>query len=76
MTACPMDKTELEDMGIPGSPGCFKPCHTCGREWYYIGEDLASKKRRVQIVAPITEGAKLDDCIKPVTTTRDTLDAK
>lgn len=64
--SCPMDNTRLEDVGIPGSPGCFKPCATCGREWYYIGEDLASKKRKVQIVAPLVEGAKLDDCIRPV----------
>ncbi len=53
---CPMCKgTSLQDM----------TCGNCEREWYYIGEDLASKKRRVKIIAPLLEGAKLDDCIKP-----------
>jgi hypothetical protein len=61
-----MDKAELEDMGIPGSPGCFKPCPTCDREWYYTHGDLMSKPRKVRLVAPITEGVQLDDCIKPV----------
>lgn len=65
MIACPVDNTELVDVGILGSPGCFEACSKCGREWYYLGENLASKKRRVQIVAPLVEGAKMDDCIKP-----------
>jgi hypothetical protein len=67
MAKCPVDNAELEDMSIPGSPGCFKPCSTCGREWYYLGDDLASKPRKVRIVAPLVKGAKMDDCIKPVT---------
>lgn len=66
MTQCPMDKTELEDIGIPGSPGCFKPCSACGREWYYLGENLASKKRKVRLVKMPIAGEKLDDCIKPI----------
>lgn len=40
-------------------------CNQCQRQWYYIGEYLASKKRQVKIVAPLVEGARLDDCIKP-----------
>lgn len=63
---CPMDNAPLEDMGVPGSPGCFHPCPTCGREWYYVGEDMMSKKRKVKIVAPFTPGARIDDCIKPI----------
>lgn len=35
MHKCPNDGQELEDMGIPGSPGCFEPCKKCGAEWYY-----------------------------------------
>ena len=58
---CPMDGTELDTA---------MKCVTCGREWYWLesgGEKyLASRKRRVQIVAPIIEGARLDDCIKPI----------
>ena len=58
---CPMDNAELDtDMRCP----------TCGREWYWLGEGdercLVSKPRRVRIVAPIIEGARLDDCIKPI----------
>ena len=41
-------------------------CSQCEREWYYIGEFLASKSRRVKIIAPLVEGAKLDNCIKPI----------
>ena len=58
---CPMDNTELDTA---------MKCGTCGREWYWheIGGErcLMSRKRRVQLVAPIVEGARLDDCIKPV----------
>jgi hypothetical protein len=44
-------------------------CPKCGRAWKW--KDLAgeryivSEPRRVQIVAPLVEGALLDDCIKP-----------
>lgn len=62
-TRCPMDDTELVKHVSLES---FEPCIACGREWYYLGENLCSRRRRVKIVAPITEGAKLDDCIKPM----------
>ena len=62
-TKCPIDDTELvKHTSLEG----FEPCGTCGREWYYLGEDLCSRRRRVKIVAPIVEGARLDDCIKPI----------
>ena len=58
---CPMDDTKLDAKMI---------CATCGREWYWsdIGGEkcLTSKKRQVKIMAPLVEGARLDDCIKPV----------
>ncbi len=45
-------------------------CATCGREWEWheiSGERyLTSKRRKVEIVAPLVEGARLDDRIKPV----------
>lgn len=41
-------------------------CLACQREWYYIGENLASRPRAVRIVSPIVAGAKIDDCIKPL----------
>jgi hypothetical protein len=46
-------------------------CPDCWREWeereVITGERyMASKPRRVKIVAPLIEGAKIDDCIKPV----------
>lgn len=40
-------------------------CNQCFREWYYMGGDLFSKKRRIKIIAPLVEGARIDDCIKP-----------
>jgi hypothetical protein len=46
-------------------------CPNCRREWeereiVSTGERyIASKPRRVRIVAPLAEGARLDDCIKP-----------
>lgn len=51
-------------------------CDGCGRDWYYIdagsGERyLASRRRKVDVVKPITEGDKLDDCIKPVATSKE-----
>jgi hypothetical protein len=58
---CPMDDTELD---------IAMKCATCGREWEWkeiAGERyLTSKRREVKIVAPLTKGARLDDCIKPV----------
>jgi hypothetical protein len=47
-------------------------CPDCWREWEQreivsTGERyMASKPRRMKIVAPLVEGAKLDDCIKPI----------
>lgn len=64
---CPIDKTPLEDMGHL-APTVFKPCATCGREWYYVADGMASKPRKVKLVAPIVEGARIDDCLKPVGT--------
>lgn len=62
---CPMDSTELTEIGGLGK-NVFEACSKCGREWYYLGENLASRPRKVMLVRPIESGAHLDDCIKPV----------
>lgn len=68
MQVCPIDKAALSDNGLEGAAMCFDPCLVCGREWYYLGKEknLASRPRRVHLVAPLVEGSKIDDCIKPV----------
>jgi len=47
-------------------------CPDCWREWEEresAGERyMASKRRRVRIVAPLAQGARIDDCIKPYET--------
>jgi uncharacterized protein with PIN domain len=63
---CPMCQTKLIPISEKMAPGMFEACGGCGREWYWLGENLASKPRKVKIVAPLIEGAKLDDCIKPI----------
>lgn len=62
---CPMDGTELKNMGHLAET-VFRPCAKCGREWYYVSEDMMRKTRKVSIVASIEPGKRLDDCIKPV----------
>jgi hypothetical protein len=57
-----MDNTELKEI----IKGVFEACTKCGREWYYLGENLASKPRKVKLVRPLEEGVSLDDCIKPI----------
>lgn len=61
MTDCGMCNTALNDA---------MKCESCGREWYWLesgGEQyLTSKPRRVKIVAPLTPGSKIDDCIEPI----------
>lgn len=41
-------------------------CPVCGREWEMKNGNMMSKPRRVRIVAPLVEGAKIDDCLKEV----------
>lgn len=63
---CPMCGVDLTVSGESTDMHCDK----CGRDWYYIdtGEGermLASRQRKMRLVKPITEGAKLDDCLVP-----------
>ena len=61
---CPMHPDPKPDCDAEGT------CPLCGRSWKEMtagGETyLMSKARKVQIVQPITEGSRIDDCIKPV----------